>query len=105
MDTFKLQSLVRDSVNFANMPNPNVSSDKASVKANNDQSDPELIESVNISDESRASSSTFLDQGYLIYQSPASSPLRPTTVESSPTTDLVQCCSSHPIDSFIVNTF
>ena len=70
MDTLKLQSLVRDSVNFANVPNPNVSSDKASVKANNDQSDPELIESVNISDESRTSTSTSLGQGYLI---PASS--------------------------------
>ena len=46
------------------------------------------MESVNISDESRASSSTFLDQGYLIYQSPASSP-SPPTVESSPTKDLL----------------
>ena len=88
MDTFKLQSLVRDLENFTNMPNPNVSSDKASTKAINGQSDPEVLERVNISDESKTSTSTSLDQGYLIYQSPASSP-SPPTVESSPTTDLL----------------
>ena len=73
--------------NLANVPNLNVSSDKASTKADHDQSDPEVIKSVNISDESRTSTSTSLAQGYPIYESPASSPSPPTTVESSPTTD------------------
>ena len=68
-------------VNFANMPmpNPNVSSDKASTKFT--QSDPE---------ESSTSISTSLplSQDSLIYQNPVSSPSPPTR-ESSPTTDLL----------------
>ena len=90
MDTVKLQSLVRNLVNFANVPNPNVSSDEASTEANDDQSDIDVLKSVNTSDESNTSSfiSLPLCQGSPIYHSLVSFP-SPSTARKSSTTDLL----------------
>ena len=75
--------------NLTNVPNPNVSSDEASTEVD-DQSDHEVMEKVNISDESRTSTPTSLphSQGSLIYKNPAIYP-SPSTAEISATTDLL----------------
>ena len=89
--TNQLKSLAKNFMIFAYVPNPNVSSDDASTEANDDQSDPETIKSLNISDESRtstASTSLSLGQDSLFYQNLASSP-SPPLARNSPTTDLL----------------
>ena len=89
MDTVELQSLVRKLVNFANMPNPNDSSDEASTEVNDDQSDPEVLESVNISDDSNATSfvSLPLGQGSPNVQNLLANSPSPPTARRSSTTD------------------
>ena len=84
------RELYVDLVNFANVPNPNVSSNKASTEANDDQSDIDVVKSVNTSDESNTSSfiSLPLCQGSPIYHSLVSFPSPPTARKSS-TTDLL----------------
>ena len=87
----QLQSLSADLVNFANVPNRNVSSDEASTEAKRDQSDLDVVKCVNTSDESNTSTfiSLPLGEGSTIYQSLVSSP-SPPTARSSLTTDLLR---------------
>ena len=82
-DTNQLRSLAKNSVICANVPKPKVSSNDASTEANDDQSDPEAVKSVNISDESRTS------QGSLFYQNLAQSSPSPPLANSPSTTDLL----------------
>ena len=82
-DTNQLRSLAKNSVICANVPKPKVSSNDASTEANDDQSDPEAVKSVNISDESRTS------QGSLFYQNIAQSSPSPPLANSPSTTDLL----------------
>ena len=86
----QLQSLSEDLANFAKVPNPKVSSGDASTQTNDDQSNPEVKKSVNISEESETSTSTSLPLGQdsLIYQNLDSSP-SPPTARSTSTTDLL----------------
>ena len=89
MDTLALQSLARKLVNFSNVSNPNVSSDEASTEVNDDQSGPEVLEIVNISDESNATSfvSLPLGQGSPVVQNLRASSPSPPTARRSSTTD------------------
>ena len=82
-DTNQLRSLAKNSVICAYVPKPKVSSNDASTEANDDQSDPEAVKSVNISDESGTS------QGSLFYQNLAQSSPSPPLANSPSTTDLL----------------
>ena len=92
MDTFKLQSLATDLVNFANVPNPYVSSEDASTEAADDQSDPEVLESVYVSDDSNSNSSLKslpLGQGSPVIQNRLVTSPSPPTARKSSTTDVL----------------
>ena len=92
MDTLKLQSLATDLVNFANVPNPYVSSEDASTEPDDDQSDPEVLENVYISQDSNSNNSFIslpLGQGSPIIQNRLVSSPSPPTARRSSTTDVL----------------
>ena len=76
-DSSQLQSLSEDLVNFGNVLNPNISSDEASTKANDDQSDPEVLENGNIPD-------VLLDLSCEVASLRSVTPLLPTLSPQSP---------------------